>query len=265
MPEGDTIHKVAAAMRPFLLDRVCVDGWARDARLRFEDRRVIAIDPVGKHLLIGFEDGFTLRTHLGLTGSWHRYSPGETWKKPRWQVGAFLQTETDVLVCYAPKDVAWVRTRDLRHHAPVASLGPDLLAAPDLADVVRRSRERDPGTEIANLILDQRVASGAGNVYKSEVCFIERIHPFTPISALTDDQLRAIWTRTRDLLEANLGPWFRTTTVDRRVAKKPLHPYYVYKRAGEPCLVCGATIRREAQGPQLRSTYWCPSCQPPTG
>jgi endonuclease-8 len=261
MPEGDTIHKVAAAMRPFLLDQVCVDGWARDARLRFEDRRVISIEPLGKHLLIGFEDGFTLRSHLGLSGIWHRYSPGEAWKRPGWQVGLFLQTARDVLVCFQPKDVAWIRTRDLRHDPAIGALGPDLLDHPDLDEVLSRSRAVPPSTAIADLILDQRVASGAGNVYKSEVCFLEKVHPFTTIGELTDEHLVSIWARAVVLLEANLGPWFRTTTVDRRVAKKPKHPYYVYSRGGEPCLVCGARIESAPQGPHGRITWWCPRCQ----
>jgi endonuclease-8 len=261
MPEGDTIHKVAAAMRPFLLDKVCIDGWTRDGRLRLEDRRVLSVDPLGKQLLIGFEDGFTLRSHLGMSGSWHRYAPGEAWTRPRWQVGAFVQTADDVLVCFQPKEVEWVRTRDVKGHPVVGRLGPDLLDSPDLDVVVHRSRAVPQATAVADLILDQRVACGAGNVYKSEVCFIERVHPYTPIAELSDPRLRAIWAKARDLLEANLGPWFRTTTVDRRVAKKPARPYFVYSRGGEPCLVCGSRIRSAPQGPYARITWWCPTCQ----
>jgi len=157
-------------------------------------------------------------------------------------------------------------------HPTISMLGPDLLDDDfDQAEAVRRLRDKSRAeAEIGEAILDQRVVAGVGNVYKSEVLFIERVNPFEKVGALDSATLERILTTARELLQANArsdAPAGRTTTVDPKTGKK-LAPsrLWVYDRAGRPCHRCGALIRSDSQGAELpRVTYWCASveCQAP--
>ncbi len=264
MPEGDTLHKVAAALRPHLLGR-CLERVILAGR-PYPDLcgcPVEAVEAVGKHLLIAFAGGTTLRTHLGLYGSWHRYPRGEPWRKPTWRASAALWTAEQVLVCFNAREVECLATEGLARHPQLGRLGPDLLA-PEVAlgEVVARARRLgDPLAPVAEALLDQRIAAGIGNVYKSEVLFLSRVHPATPLAGLGDAAVTALYATARRLLAANLGGWTRTTTVDRRQRPDPRVRLWVYGRRGQPCLRCGCPIRHRRLGRGLRSTYWCPGCQ----
>jgi endonuclease-8 len=128
----------------------------------------------------------------------------------------------------------------------------------DWDEIVRRAAVSNSATA-ADLLLDQTVMAGMGNVYKSEVLFIERIHPDTPVAALTQDNVRALATRGRRLLLPNGGNRPRTTTGERRPGRRS----WVYGRSGRPCRRCGTVIRTATHGELDRVTYWCPTCQPP--
>lgn len=196
MPEGDTIHRAAIRMRPVL---------AGHELNRFEAPRLVGdrpqmgegiddIEARGKHLLIHFAGGITLRTHMRMIGSWHLYRDGERWRKGAHLARAVVGADSGwVAVCFqAP--VVETYHRALGDPAPLASLGPD-LTTPD-ADIdlaVRRAALLDPGTEIADVLLDQRAASGVGNVYKFDVCWLHRIDPFTPVDAVGPERLRALY------------------------------------------------------------------------
>lgn len=259
MPEGDTIHRTALRMRPAL---------AGHALTRFEARRLVGerpalgerIDDVearGKHLLVHFSGGLTLRTHMKMTGSWHLYREGERWRKGAHLARAVLAADSGwVAVCFqAP--VVETYHRALGEPAPLASLGPDLATdAPDLDLAVARAGQLDPATEIADVLLDQRVASGIGNVYKSDVCWLHRLDPFTPLAAVPPELLRSLLDTSHRLLVANLGRSGRVTYRDGLA---------VYGRRGQPCPRCATPVRMRRQGPMARSTYWCPACQPPVG
>jgi endonuclease VIII len=111
----------------------------------------------------------------------------------------------------------------------------------------------DPTTEVAVALLDQRVAAGVGNVYKSEVCFACGVDPRTPVGAIDDPIRHALFDTASRQLRANLdGP--RRTTVPGGLA--------VYGRAGMRCRRCGDRIRPIRQGPTPRNTFFCPTCQP---
>src|ERR1051325_4929006 len=136
------------------------------------------------------------------------------------------------------------------------SLGPDLLAEDfDLPAAVQRIRAR--GSEpIADVLLNQRVVAGIGNVYKSEVLFIRHVHPLTPASKLDDDALLAILETSRKLMKLNTAPGAtgrRTTGAFRNEA-----PLWVYGGRGEPCRRCRTLIEMRKQGTDARVTYWCP-------
>ena len=256
MPEGDTIHRAAARMRPALEGHTLV---------RFEAPRLVgdrprpgeridAVEARGKHLLVHFAGGLTLRTHLRMTGSWHLYRVGERWQKGRHLARAVLEADSGwVAVCFQAPVVETYHRRAGEPTA-LAGLGPDLTApAPDLDAVLGRvAGSAGADVEVADVLLDQRIAAGIGNVYKSEVLFLHGLDPFTPVGAVDPARLRRIFATAHELLRANLGRAHRIT-YRNGVA--------VYGRHGQPCHRCGTLVEMRRQGPMARSTYWCPSCQ----
>ncbi len=281
MPEGDTVHKVANVMRPLLvgqtLRKVRVQTTVGSERLA--GSVVKELRAVGKNFLITLDD-MMLRVHLGMNGSWHSYAPGEKWKAPAIDARVELHTDQHVFVCFTPKNADVFRARELPLFEPITALGPDLLAPePDLDEAAVRGM-RDPQRALAEVILDQRVAAGLGNVYKSELCFQgaypdnalqgrfyephQGWYPWTPIGQIGYERLRSLLARGRDSLLANMGGWDRTTTWDRR--SEPRRPgqaiHWVYGMGSRPCALCGEKIQRRIWGPEARVTYWCPTCQP---
>jgi endonuclease-8 len=235
---------------------------------RVVGQKIDAVDAAGKNLLIKFDGGLELRTHLGLHGSWHRYRPGETWRRPPSRAALVLEVPGAVAVCFDAPVVELFERRAEVVHPTISMLGPDLLAADfDQAEAVRRLRDKARAeTAIGEAVLDQRAVAGIGNVYKSEVLFMEKVDPFAPVGSVDVATLERVLATSRVLLQANArsdAPAGRTTTVDPNTGKK-LAPsrLWVYDRAGRPCHRCGTIIEAAPQGAELpRTTYWCPSCQ----
>lgn len=268
MPEGDNIHRHEAELRPLLvgepLERAFIRGLLQPA---LKGRRIEAIAARGKHLLLTVEGGVTLRVHLGIAGYWRRVDPTQL---GGWQIARaplVLVTRTIALVCGRARAVEVLRTAFVHEQRALAALGPDLLGeAVDLEEVLRRARRPEHrGQSLAELLLDQRVASGLGNVYKSELCFLHRVSPFRAADTVDDATLRAIYDDGRRLLAANVGPWPRTTTADRSRGFLPARGrgrYHVFGRARRPCPSCGTPIELRMFGRDPRRTYFCPRCQP---
>jgi endonuclease VIII len=252
MPEGDTIHRAAARLRPALdgktLVRFDAPRWTGATPVPGET--IDAVRAVGKHLLIDFSGGLTVRTHLRMHGRWQVFRPGETWGRSPTSARVVVEVADAVAVCFSAPDVAITR----RDRAATNHLGPDVCAPePDFDAVLSRLARREDSS-IGEALLDQRVAAGIGNVYKSEILFAERVDPTTPVSQLSPDALRAIFERAHILMRSNLDrPGRRRTTPQG---------YAVYRRGGRPCPACGGPITRIVQGiDQPRSTYYCASCQ----
>jgi endonuclease-8 len=189
---------------------------------------------------------------MPMTGTGRTFPAERSWRAGG-RVVAVVQTERGVAVCFAAPMVELLDDRSLRRHPILGALGPDLcLPDPDLEEIVRRSEGLDPETEVGEALLDQRVAAGIGNVYKSEVAFACRVDPFILLADLDRDQRAYLWRTAGELLRANLDPPPRRTT-----------PYglAVYDRAGRPCRVCGTSIAVRRQGEAARATWWCPACQ----
>jgi endonuclease-8 len=264
VPEGDTIHRAAARMGPALEGRTVVRLDLPRSALRGPEPGVVVarVEAQGKHLLVHFDDGWILQTHMRMTGSWHLYRPGERWRKPAHLVRALIEvapapasaTRPDagwVAVCFSAPVVELVRQPATEH------LGPDLCRSDaDLGEAVRRMGAVDPSTPLADVLLDQRICCGVGNVYKSEVPFALGLHPLTPVGALDGDTRRRVVATAARQLQANLTTTLRTTMPG------PPGTVGVYGRSGEPCRRCGTLVLRARTGPQARGTYWCPRCQP---
>ncbi len=262
MPEGDTIHKIAAFMAPLLEQRVANRVHAKrvpDAS-RCSGQQVTSVLARGKHLLVEFDSSTVVRSHLGMHGSWHRYANAEPWRKPKWQASLEVATDSDVFVCFNAKEVEVLESEGLRKRIIDTRLGPD-LATPgvDVATAVKRAREFIDGDAlIGDVLLDQRAACGIGNVYKSEILFINRRLPHTPLERIGDEELTDHYRLAADLLSRNLGGGKRVTRFERDRAGR----LWVYRRRGLPCLRCEAGVVASARiGRHHRGTYWCPACQ----
>src|SRR5262249_41613604 len=141
-------------------------------------------------------------------------------------------------------------------HPSLTALGPDVMVEPfDAGEFVRRAYARAPDTAVGELILDQRLVAGIGNIYRSEALFRRRLHPPTPPAPIPDHHLAPPLHAARRLMRAN------RTTVGRDTGAGP-DRRWVYGRAGRPCLRCGTRIRSRRFGEQARVVYWCPNCQP---
>lgn len=249
MPEGDTIFRTAEQLRA-ALDGKRVTAAQPEALKRFAGRTVIEVMPNGKHLLIRFDNGLAIHSHMRMRGAWHVYRKGEPWRRPAWQVKAVLETDDAVAVCFSAPVVDLVRDEDTK----VGHLGPDILSDGwDAGEVVRGARARG-ATAIGEVLLDQRVTAGIGNVYRCEALWREGVNPWTPVRDLSDDKLRQIYTTAREAMRSNLGP-----------SRERRFPGYgkgaVHGRAGRPCPRCGTRIQIKAQGEHARMTFWCPACQ----
>jgi endonuclease VIII len=198
-----------------------------------------------------------LHTHLRMTGSWHIYRPGEPWQKPSRYAKVVIHTEDFVVPCFSAPVVELLTARQAERHPALVQLGPDAITPEfDPAEVLRRMR-RLPEVEIGVAIMNQRVLAGVGNIYKSEVLFIRRLSPFLKVGELSDETLAGVIQEAHRLLLVNREGGARRTMfgLDSR------RHLWIYGRSGEPCRVCGETIRMRRQGIDARSTYYCPQCQ----
>ncbi len=262
MPEGDTLFRTATVLREVLLGRTvsAARGRAGGPQMaRVVGSRVDRVDSVGKHLLIGFDDGLSLHTHLGMNGSWHRYRPGERWRRSPARAVCVIETPTAVAVCFDAPVAELLETRAVGIHPALSRLGPDLIEpTPDVDEALARLAEPDrAAVTIAEALLDQRAMAGLGNVYRSEVLFLERVDPFRAVGELAPETLQRLVTTGARLLRANAGGPRRTTTGRDRDGER----LWVYRRTGRPCRRCGTPVRSTVVGSLPRRLWWCPSCQ----
>lgn len=260
MPEGDTIFKLAAYLEPTLSGRRIVSGFAQARpRVELDGRAIRDVYAQGKHLFIALDNRQLLRSHLGMWGSWHGYAPNERWLRPKHRASIVVDIGERVFVCFNALQVEVLREGGVRNRQLALTLGPDLLRpAVDFACIVQRARAlSDQERVVADVLLDQKIACGIGNVYKSETLFLEDRHPATPLCSIDDRQLAGLYERASQLLAQNTRGGPRIT---RRTTDDAGH-LWVYGRTGQPCLRCDTPIASQMLGANQRSTYWCPRCQ----
>ncbi|MGN6110466.1 MAG: DNA-formamidopyrimidine glycosylase family protein [Kofleriaceae bacterium] len=271
MPEGDTIHRLAARLAPRLtgarLERVTTQGLER----AIAGRTVASVGAHGKHLAIDLDDGTTVRIHLGVSGRCRifgrtegeaalaRISPG--------RASLALVTATDAIVWLGARTVEISARRAPHHGEALAALGPDVLS-PTFDPHAAAARARPHAARaIGELLLDQRIAAGIGNIYKSEVLFLRGIDPRTPVGALDDATLADLYATAHEVMSANLGPGPRRTRSALSGDASGDARFHVYSRTGQPCRACRTSIECYALGAPPRWTWSCPVCQrsPPPG
>ncbi|MEZ5096947.1 MAG: DNA-formamidopyrimidine glycosylase family protein [Nocardioides sp.] len=274
MPEGHTLRRLADALTEAFagqLTRVSSPQgrFAAEAAL-LDGTRFRGADSVGKHLFCEFDADRIVHVHLGLIGHFDvRVVDAAAVPPPLGQVRLRLATQGASGAAYA--DLRGATRCALvtpgERDTVLARLGPDPLRPEAEPGPVwqRVSRSDRP---IGDLLMDQSVVAGVGNVYRAEVLFRHRLHPWRPGRTLRRAQVEAIWA---DLV-ALMGEGVRTGRIDTvrhehtpeamgRPPRRDDHggEVYVYRRTGQPCLVCGHRVRTATLAG--RNAFWCPHCQ----
>jgi len=244
VPEGDALHRAARRLQLLVGETVEVDAphpraAATGVADQLDGRRLEGVEAIGKNLLLRFEGGVVLRSHLRMRGRWTVRNRGAPTRGRPWLV---LRGGTREAVLWGGS-VLELSARGIR------KLGPDILAvAPDFDGMVTRLRRADERREVGEALLDQRLVAGIGNVWKAESLWQAGVSPWRPLAAVSDAEIRLV------LVEA--------ATAMRRSLEGGREQRAVYRAAGRPCPRCRTPIRSRGQGDANRTAYWCPRCQP---
>ena len=243
MPEGDSLHRAARKLQVLVGERVGVETPHPRAAVsrvaeRLDGRKLVGVEAAGKNLLLSFEGGLVLRSHLRMSGRWQVRARGEAVRGTPWLVLAGRKREA--VLWNGP--VLELTARGTRR------LGPDILADPtDLAAMVGNLRLEHQARELGDALLDQRLVAGIGNLWKAESLWRARVSPWLPLGDATDDELERVLREAARLMRAS---------VEGRREERA-----VYRKAGRPCPRCRESIRSRGQGDDNRTAYWCPGCQ----
>jgi endonuclease VIII len=245
MPEGDALHRAARLLQPLVGQRVEVEtpnprAAVKQIAERLDGRMLESVEAVGKNLLLRFEGGLVLRSHLRMTGRWRLDRRGTVRRGKPWLVLRGAQME----------GVLWNGpVLELRRDSAVRRrLGPDILEAPPRTDeMVAGLRREPPARQLGDALLDQRLVAGIGTVWRAEALWAARLSPWRPLGDVRDEELRTVLGEAARQMRASLEGG-RT-------------PRQAYGRAGRACRRCGTPIRSWLQGDDARLVFWCPKCQ----
>jgi endonuclease-8 len=263
MPEGDTVFITSRRLHAALAGRKVTRFQLRVPALALADltgASVTEVLPRGKHLLIRFSNRQSLHSHLRMDGGWRVGAAGARPRGRDFEIRALIGNSDWLAAGFRVHDLALIDTDS--EAEVVGHLGPDLLAADfDRTEALRRFAGQ-PLLPVAEALLDQRLVAGIGNVYKSELLFLNKLSPLLPVGEVPD--LGPVIDDAVRLLRGNLGDYNRSTTGWRQ----PGQQYWVYGRTGKGCRRCGTIIEQCEQGQEPaaeRLTFYCPSCQPAPG
>jgi endonuclease VIII len=281
MPEGDTIFRTARALTRAIAGKPITrfeSGYAQltqaNDQAPFTGQTITQIEARGKWLLIHFSgQGGTghsiLATHMLMSGSWHIYRPGEPWQDKPSNARIVIETADYLAVGFRIPIARMYTAESLQRDKKIPHTDRDVLSSSfDTANAVKRimARSRD---ELGDALLRQDVLAGVGNVFKSEICFLQGLSPYRKVESISQKQVKEIVATAQKLLAANVLEDSTDLIVtysgkNRRTTHnaEPGQSLWVYGRKNEPCRKCGTPIKRALQGPNARSTYWCPTCQP---
>jgi endonuclease-8 len=275
VPEGDTIFRSARALHRALAGKPVTRFETEYAHLAKVDddkkivgRTVERVEAQGKWLLMYFSGDLILVTHMRMNGSWHLYRAGERWRRSRRDMRIVIETADWSAVGFAVPVAEFHSAASLSRKTMISTLGPDLLKQDfDLCQAIAGLREHS-AAQIGEVLLNQKVMAGIGNVYKSETCFICGVNPFRQVQTLDPSQLEQLVFTARKFLALNVAEdasgEISTYAGLRRTTRTADHTarLWVYGRRGEPCRRCGTPIKMRKQGVGARTTFWCPVCQP---
>jgi endonuclease-8 len=246
MPEGDSLHRAARRLQVLAGQRVEVEtphprASGKQLAERLDGLLLESVEAVGKNLLLHFEGGLVLRSHLRMTGRWRVEPRGSRRAGLPWLV---LRGEEHEAVLWNGPVLELGRGTSF-----TSRLGPDILTHPPEIGAMRaRFRAEPPQREVGDALLDQRLVSGIGNLWKAEALWDARVSPWRPLADVTDEELTAVLESAHEKMRSGVEG---TRTLR-----------HVYRRVGRPCRRCGTPIRSAPQGGDAaRTAYWCPGCQ----
>ena len=244
MPEGDSLRRAARRLQVLVGQEVKVEtphpqAAATQVAERLDGRRLLEVEAVGKNLLLRFEGGLVLRSHLRMTGRWRVTPTGGKQRVGRpWLV--LRGREHEAVLWNGP--VLELHTRGLER------LGPDILAdPPDFDAMIENLRRQHQDRALGDALLDQKLVAGIGNLWKAEALWRARISPWRTLRDVSNEELGDVLSWAARLMNASV----ETGREDRQV----------YRKVGRPCPRCGTRIRSHGQGDDNRTAYWCPTCQ----
>jgi endonuclease VIII len=242
VPEGDALHRAAKRLQPLVGQRLAAESphpraQATGVAPRIDGRVLESVDAVGKNLLLRFEGGVVVRSHLRMTGRWRLEPRGRARTGRPWLV--LRGDEFEGVLWNGP-----VLTLEARN---VPRLGPDVLAPDFDFDAAVAGLHVAGDQWLAEALLDQRLVAGMGNMWMAETLWTIRVSPWLRVREVEDDVLREALLTARRLMQESV----ETGRPGRQV----------YRRAGRPCVRCGEIVRSRGQGDANRTVYWCPTCQ----
>jgi endonuclease VIII len=260
LAEGPAVVRWARALRQLvdepLLEVQATRRWHERAA-GLVGARIEDVETHGKHLLLHLSTGDIIHAHAMQYGSWQVGEPGMALRKPAKFVRLMLRTTAHEAVYYHGPVMEILPPEEVLNHFSLAALGPDIMREDfDPVEVARRLR-KSGSREIGDAILDQRIVSGIGNIFKSEGLYLARIDPRRPARSVSRAAQTRLWRSLLPIMRASASHHGPTITRDLDGDR-----YWVYRRRGRACAVCGTAIEMTRQGDLKRATYFCPVCQP---
>jgi endonuclease-8 len=201
---------------------------------------------LGRNLELEWDDGVVLATHLRLTGEWHLYRQNERWRKATYEARVVVEVEEWVAVCFNASHVETFRVLDRGRHPQSGGAGPDIsIPEPDLVSCTQHLLSyKNPETAIADVLADNSVVVGLGNVVRSEVLWAVGLSPFATIGDLSYEDCEIL-----------------VETASRLIHSKTPLDSAVYGRHGQQCQRCRGTVQFKVVGEYRRGLFWCSDCQ----
>jgi endonuclease-8 len=244
VPEGDAIHRAAGRLQALVGQRIAATSpnpRAQATRVAetVDGRRLESVQALGKNLVLRFDGGVAVRSHLRMSGRWTVRPKGEPRVGLPWLVLAGERVE----------GVLWNGPVLELHLRALAHVGPDILAQPPkVEEMVARLRRADQSRTLGESLLDQSLVSGVGNMWMAELLWAVGLSPWRRLGEVGADELRAALVAGAELMRS---------AVDHGRAQRRS----VYRRVGRPCPRCRTPIASRGQGDANRIAYWCPGCQ----
>jgi endonuclease-8 len=206
---------------------------------------------------VAWDDGFVLHSRLGFGGAWHVYRDGEPWRRSSAKACVAITVPGWVAVCFAPAEVETFRELDVQRHPAFGRCAPDVVAThADLGLCLDQLLGYPDGdAPVGEVLLDPHVASGIGNVFRSEALYVCGLHPWAAVGELTDQECARLVDVAAMMVRTNVEAASGLAPADTR------ETLLVYGRNGQRCTRCGDTVRVDRSGPRDRLVYWCPGCQ----
>lgn len=264
MPEGHTVHRIANNFNEIFAGKtLTIDSpqgrFSASAKL-ISGQKLKRAWAIGKQMFLDFGNGRTLRIHLGIYGKWRFVNlvKGEL-PEVQGQVRVRFFTKQHLADLRGPTICEIIEPAELTKL--LKRLGPDPLNPDDGSEFERfRENVSSSKTAIGQMLMNQDVISGIGNVYRAEILYRAKINPHKPGNLLKPEEIKELWKDSVRLLELGVKHGVMLTR-DGYLDEDPGKPerHHVYKRNGEACRECGKHIVLEVMSG--RKLYFCPKCQ----